>query len=79
MDFSLVNWGSRSSAARAIPYSWLHISKGKREVTHKTLTKIAVLMIVIFGLTVLMYPGIFSPDQTPSVAPQIDATGEEKP
>lgn len=32
-------------------------------MSHKTLAKWAVIMIVIFGATILLYPTLFNPEQ----------------
>ena len=45
-------------------------------MSHKTLAKIAVIMIVIFGATILLYPTLFNPQQkgsTPIEAPPVSA------
>ena len=31
-------------------------------MSHKTIAKIAVVMLVIFGATVILYPTLFNPD-----------------
>ena len=31
-------------------------------MSHKTLAKIAVVMLVVFGATVILYPTMFNPD-----------------
>lgn len=47
-------------------------------MSHKTLVKIAVLMIIVFGATILLYPTLFNPDsksKTPIEAPPTAAPG----
>ena len=41
---------------------------------HKTIVKVAVVMIIVFGLIVIAYPMLFGPNQSPveqPVAPPI--------
>lgn len=41
---------------------------------HKTIAQVAVLMLVVYGLTVLLYPTLFSPEKKgaqPAVAPPV--------
>ncbi len=40
-------------------------------MSHKTLAIIAVLMLVVFGLTIFIYPELFNPDQKNKV--QVEA------
>ena len=45
-------------------------------MSHKTLAKIAVIMIVIFGATILLYPTLFNPQNkgtAPIEAPPVTA------
>ncbi len=51
-------------------------------MSHKTLVKVAILMIIVFGATILLYPLIFSPDhksktpvEAPPVAPSVAPVG----
>ncbi len=44
---------------------------------HKTIAQVAVLMLVVYGLTVLLYPTLFNPDKKgnePAVAPPVTTT-----
>lgn len=37
-------------------------------MSHKTLARIAVVMLIVFGATILMYPTLFGPEtKTPPV------------
>jgi hypothetical protein len=43
-------------------------------VSHKTLAKIAVVMVIVFGATILMYPMLFNPEdkaKAPIEAPPV--------
>lgn len=43
-------------------------------MSHKTLAKIAVLMLIVFGSTIFLYPTLFNPDsksKTPIEAPPV--------
>lgn len=43
-------------------------------MSHKAIAQIAVLMLVVFGATVLLYPTLFNPDTkttTPIAAPPV--------
>lgn len=43
-------------------------------MSHKTIAKIAVVMIIVFGATILLYPMLFNPDdktKTPIEAPPV--------
>ena len=45
-------------------------------VKHKTIVKIAILMLVVFGATVLLYPTLYGPETRgtkPAEAPPIAA------
>ncbi len=38
-------------------------------MSHKTLVKVAVVMIIVFGLIVVVYPTLFSPNRSPIEQP----------
>ena len=40
-------------------------------MSHKTIVKVAILMLVVFGFTILLYPTLFNPDR--KGAPAVEA------
>lgn len=41
---------------------------------HKTIVKVAIFMLVVYGATILLYPTLFNPDEkssTPIEAPPV--------
>ena len=38
-------------------------------MSHKTMVKVAVVMIVVFGLIVIVYPTLFGPNKSPIEQP----------
>lgn len=43
---------------------------------HKTLARVAVIMVIVFLVTIVVYPMIFSPEPAPTAVPPVPATDQ---